>query len=67
MLVARQPTFALPFVELYHRPYDQVISFSAELSRRLRGKIDPLISLDRDVTRPSTEENGGADHPLAAE
>jgi hypothetical protein len=34
---------AIERVQLYHRPYDQVISFSAELSRRLRGKIDPLI------------------------
>lgn len=28
-------------IRLYHRPYEQVISFSAELARRLAGKVDP--------------------------
>jgi hypothetical protein len=30
-------------IQLYHRPYDQVIAYSAELGRRLKGKIDPSI------------------------
>jgi hypothetical protein len=30
-------------VQLYHRPYEQVIAYSAELGRRLEGKIDPSI------------------------
>lgn len=34
---------AIERVQLYHRPYNQVISFSAELSHRLSGKIDPSI------------------------
>ncbi len=30
-------------IRLYHRPYEQVIAFSAELARRLLGKVDPRI------------------------
>jgi hypothetical protein len=30
-------------IQLYHRPYEQVIAYSAELGRRLKGKIDPSI------------------------
>ncbi len=30
-------------IRLYHRPYEQVIAYSAELGRRLEGKIDPSI------------------------
>jgi hypothetical protein len=30
-------------IQLYHRPYEQVIAYSAELGRRLKGKIDPTI------------------------
>ncbi len=30
-------------IQLYHRPYEQVIAYSVELSRRLKGKIDPSI------------------------
>jgi hypothetical protein len=28
-------------IRLYHRPYEQVIAFSAELAHRLTGKVDP--------------------------
>jgi hypothetical protein len=38
-ILASDASGAIERVQLYHRPYDQVISFSAELSRRLRGKI----------------------------
>ncbi|MGB7100743.1 MAG: hypothetical protein WBD95_18515 [Xanthobacteraceae bacterium] len=34
---------AIESIQLYHRPYAQVIAYSAELSRRLKGKIDPSI------------------------
>jgi hypothetical protein len=34
---------AIASIRLYHRPYEQVIAFSAELGRRLAGKIDPQI------------------------
>jgi hypothetical protein len=30
-------------IQLYHRPYEQVAAYSAELGRRLKGKIDPSI------------------------
>jgi hypothetical protein len=30
-------------IQLYHRPYAQVIAYSAELGRRLKGRIDPSI------------------------
>jgi len=30
-------------IQLFHRPYQQVIAYSAELGRRLKGKIDPSI------------------------
>jgi hypothetical protein len=30
-------------IQLYHRPYAQVVAYSAELGRRLKGKIDSSI------------------------
>jgi hypothetical protein len=30
-------------IRLYHRPYDQVIAYSTELGRRLKGRIDAAI------------------------
>lgn len=38
---------AIESIQLYHRPYDQVIAYSAELGRRLKGKIDPSIFPER--------------------
>jgi hypothetical protein len=38
---------AIASIRLYHRPYEQVIGFSAELARRLAGKIDPQIFPNR--------------------
>ena len=32
---------AIASIRLYHRPYQQVMALSAELARRLVGKIDP--------------------------
>jgi hypothetical protein len=40
-ILARNATGAIESIRLYHRPYEQVIAFSAELARRLGGKLDP--------------------------
>jgi hypothetical protein len=42
-ILAFGETGAIESVQLYHRPYEQVIAYSAELGRRLKGKIDPSI------------------------
>jgi hypothetical protein len=34
---------AIERIQLYHRPYAQVLAYSTELARRLTGKIDPSI------------------------
>ena len=34
---------AIKSIQLFHRPYEQVIAYSAELGRRLEGKINPSI------------------------
>jgi hypothetical protein len=34
---------AIESIQLFHRPYEQVIAYSTELGRRLKGKIDPSI------------------------
>jgi hypothetical protein len=34
---------AIKSIQLFHRPYQQVIAYSAELGHRLKGKIDPSI------------------------
>ncbi len=34
---------AIEHIQLYHRPYEQVIAYSAELGRRLEGKVDPSM------------------------
>jgi hypothetical protein len=34
-------------IRLYHRPYEQVIAFSAELARRLAGKVDAQTFTNR--------------------
>lgn len=38
-ILARDATGAIESVRLYHRPYEQVIAFSAEIARRLSGKL----------------------------
>jgi hypothetical protein len=38
---------AIESVQLFHRPYEQVIAYSAELGRRLRDTIDPSIFGER--------------------
>jgi hypothetical protein len=38
---------AIESIRLYHRPYEQVIAFSAELARQLAGKVDPQIFPNR--------------------
>jgi hypothetical protein len=40
-ILARDAAGAIESVRLYHRPYEQVIAFSAEIARRLAGKLDP--------------------------
>jgi hypothetical protein len=34
---------AIESIRLYHRPYEQVLAYAAELGRRLKDKIDPSI------------------------
>jgi len=46
-ILARNADGAIESIRLYHRPYEQVISFSVELARRLAGKVDPQIFPDR--------------------
>jgi hypothetical protein len=38
---------AIENIQLFHRPYEQVIAYSAELGRRLRGKIDSSVFGER--------------------
>ena len=38
---------AIESIQLFHRPYEQVIAYSAELGCRLKGKIDPSIFAER--------------------
>jgi hypothetical protein len=40
-ILAHDAAGAIKSIRLYHRPYDQVILFSAELARRLAGTVDP--------------------------
>jgi hypothetical protein len=42
-LIAIDADGAIKSMQLFHRPYEQVIAYSAELARRLKGKIDPSI------------------------
>jgi hypothetical protein len=39
-ILAHDAEGAIESVRLYHRPYEQVIAFSAELARRLAGEVD---------------------------
>jgi hypothetical protein len=38
-ILAHDAAGIIQSIRLYHRPYDQVIAFSAELERRLAGKV----------------------------
>jgi len=40
-ILAHDAEGAIESIRLYHRPYEQVVAFSAELARRLAGKVDP--------------------------
>jgi len=40
-LIARDGAGLIESIRLYHRPYPQVLAFSAELSVRLRGTVAP--------------------------
>jgi hypothetical protein len=42
-ILAFGATGTIESIQLFHRPYEQVIAYSAELGRRLRGKIDPSV------------------------
>jgi hypothetical protein len=42
-ILAFDATGVIESIQLYHRPYEQVIAYSAELGSRLKGKIDPSI------------------------
>jgi hypothetical protein len=38
---------AIESIPLFHRSYEQVTAYSAELARTLRGKLDPSIFGER--------------------
>ncbi len=40
-ILAHNAEGAIESIRLYHRPYEQVIAFSAELARRIADKVDP--------------------------
>jgi hypothetical protein len=40
-ILAHDAEGAIESIRLYHRPCEQVIAFSAELARRLAGRVDP--------------------------
>jgi hypothetical protein len=42
-ILAFDPDGAIESIRLYHRPFEQVIAYSAELGLRLKDKIDPSI------------------------
>lgn len=42
-ILARNAQGLIETIRLYHLPYEQVIAFSAELARRLEGKVDSQI------------------------
>jgi hypothetical protein len=42
-ILAFDPDGAIASIRLYHRPFEQVIAYSAELGLRLKGKLDPSI------------------------
>jgi len=48
-ILAHTTKGAIESIRLYHRPYEQVISFSAELACRLAGKVDPRTFPEQSV------------------
>jgi hypothetical protein len=46
-ILAQNAKGAIESIRLYHRPYEQVIAFSAELARRLAGKVDAQTFTNR--------------------
>jgi hypothetical protein len=46
-ILAHDEDGAIENIRLYHRPYQQVISFSVELASRLAGKVEPLTFPNR--------------------
>ena len=42
-IVTRNEAGLVEGVRLYHRPFRQVVRFSAELAKRLAGKVDPRL------------------------
>jgi hypothetical protein len=45
-ILARDATGLIQSIRLYHRPYAQVLAFSAELARLLADRLDPGTSPD---------------------
>ncbi len=41
-ILSRNAEDLIARIQLFHSPYEQVIAFSAELARRLEGKLEPL-------------------------
>jgi len=46
-ILSRNAEGEIKSIRLYHRPYEQVVAFSAELARRLIGKVDALTFANR--------------------
>jgi hypothetical protein len=46
-ILAHNAAGTIESIRLYHRPYEQVIVFSADLARRLAGKVEPQTFADR--------------------
>jgi len=46
-ILAHNAAGTIESIRLYHRPYEQVIAFSADLARRLAGKVEPQTFADR--------------------
>jgi hypothetical protein len=42
-ILAHQADGLIESIRLYHRPYDQVTAFSADLARRIAGKVDSRL------------------------
>jgi hypothetical protein len=42
-IVTRNEAGLVESIRLYHRPFRQVVRFSAELAKRLTGKVDPRL------------------------
>jgi hypothetical protein len=47
-ILTRNATGLIQSVQIYHRPLPRVLQFSAELEKRLKGKVSPSLFATRD-------------------